>query len=230
MRERFFEGHTAADYINVTAGQTLPLAHNNRLRIVRAGVKCRVAVDIHWYRLGSNKHKHLSITGMVSDSTGYWLESCGAVHDDIARVFPELRHILKWHLMDEKGPMHYAANTVYHAGDGNKGRQRVGYTDATRTRTAPMWECRTTVERHAIRVADECPPPEVITLVWTPMLNEGKERDLDAARACAIWPEATDEQLMLPAPELIALLQARLPALMEQFHQDMAALGFNTKE
>lgn len=229
MHERFLEDD-ALYYTEVRAGQPLPLAHNNRLRLVRAGVKRRVAVDIHWYRLGGNEHKHLSITGMVSDSTGKWLESCGHVAEDIARVYPELRHILKWHLMNEDGPMHYIANTVYHAGDDGKGKQRIGYTDPTRTKTAPMWECRGPDIRYRLHVGATCPSPEVITLSWAPVLNEGKDRNLDAARAAASWPEATDEQLMLPAPALTALLQARLPAMMEQFHQDMAALGFNTKE
>ena len=235
MRERFLAGNEHY-YTEVCTGKPLPLAQGNRLRLVRtdarrrANVYRRVAVDVQWYRLGGNKHKHLSITGSVSDPTGRWLESCGQVTEAIERVYPELRHIMKWHLMDEMGPMHYIANTVYHAGDGRKGQQRIGYTDSTRTKTAPMWECVGGGPQHGVRIADECPPDEVTVLTWKPVLEEGKDRDLAAARASAIWPDATDEQLMLPAPELTALLQARLPALMEQFHQDMAALGFNTKE
>lgn len=39
--------------------------------------------------------------------------------------------------------------------------------------------------------------------------GEGKERDLDAARSCAIWPDATDDELL--APDLEDKLRARLP-------------------
>jgi len=40
---------------------------------------------------------------------------CGCVHDEIAAVFPELKHLIKWHLMSSDSPMHYVANTVFHA-------------------------------------------------------------------------------------------------------------------
>lgn len=56
--------------------------------------------------------------------------------------------------------------------------------------------------------------------------GEGKTRDLAAARRCAIWPEATDEQLMLPEPELKKLLMDRLPGLLAAFKFDMEAFGF----
>lgn len=55
--------------------------------------------------------------------------------------------------------------------------------------------------------------------------GEGKERELDAARRCAIWPEATDEQLSLPKEELTKLLQDRLPSLMGSFYADLKGVG-----
>lgn len=54
--------------------------------------------------------------------------------------------------------------------------------------------------------------------------SEGKPRDLDAARACAIWPDATDEDLT--APELRERLEARLPGLLEEFRHAVESLGF----
>lgn len=39
----------------------------------------------------------------------------GACHDMIEKVFPELKHLIKWHLMSSDSPLHYVANTVYHA-------------------------------------------------------------------------------------------------------------------
>lgn len=59
--------------------------------------------------------------------------------------------------------------------------------------------------------------------------SEGKERELDKARHCAVWPEATDEQLCLPKEELTALLMARLPQLQADFQRDMLACGFKLK-
>lgn len=53
-----------------------------------------------------------------------------------------------------------------------------------------------------------------------------KERDLDAARRSAIWPDATDEQLCSSKEELTALLEARLPALLKEFRRDVEAFGF----
>lgn len=53
--------------------------------------------------------------------------------------------------------------------------------------------------------------------------GEGKERELDAARRCAVWPDATDEELT--APDLKDRLLARLPKLLEDFRRDIEALG-----
>lgn len=55
-------------------------------------------------------------------------------------------------------------------------------------------------------------------------VGEGKERDLDAARSSAIWPDATDDDLILPG--LQERLAARLPALLEEFRRDVESLGF----
>jgi hypothetical protein len=41
----------------------------------------------------------------------------GCLHEDIALVFPELAHLIRWHLFDQTGPMHYVANAVFFAGD-----------------------------------------------------------------------------------------------------------------
>lgn len=64
-------------------------------------------------------------------------------------------------------------------------------------------------------------------IVKTPAsYGEGKERELDSARHCAVWPEATDEELCLPTEELKAKLEARLPALMAEFRAAVESLGF----
>lgn len=57
-------------------------------------------------------------------------------------------------------------------------------------------------------------------------IGEGKKRDFAAARSCAVWPDATDEQLSAEPAELKKMLLARLPALMADFKADIEKLGF----
>ena len=47
-----------------------------------------------------------------------YLTSCGCQHDLVAIHFPELAPLIKWHLTSTDGPLHYVANTVYHAEQG----------------------------------------------------------------------------------------------------------------
>jgi hypothetical protein len=44
------------------------------------------------------------------------IEAGGQLHDDIARLFPELAPTLPFHLTSSDGPMHYEANTLYWLG------------------------------------------------------------------------------------------------------------------
>ena len=141
------------------------------------GVKYRLVAIVRHDDRCKNGHNSFSITGELSGSDG--TESGGCMHEDIAEHFPELRHLIKWHLCSTDGPLHYVANTVYLAGD----RDHWGK-------------------------AGE------------------KERELDAARRSAIWPDATDEQLCSSKEDLTALLEARLPAVLEEFRRDVEAFGF----
>ena len=63
-----------------------------------------------------NGYEEFSITGEI------WLkkrtrdcETCGCIHEEIEKHFPQLKHLIKWHLMSTHEPMHYIENTVYHA-------------------------------------------------------------------------------------------------------------------
>jgi len=61
------------------------------------------------------KHKqrpYFSITLDIEEG-GEWVGG-GCAHDTIAEVFPELAHVLQWHLADHSAtPMHYVSNTLY---------------------------------------------------------------------------------------------------------------------
>lgn len=65
----------------------------------------------------NNGHNSFAITAEVREPKRRDISAGGCLHEDIARVFPELAHMVKWHLFDSTGPMHYVANTLYHAGN-----------------------------------------------------------------------------------------------------------------
>ena len=135
-----------------------------------------------------NGHNTFSVTGEIVRKQGSrWVEdSSGCLHDEVARHFPEIAHLIKWHLCSTGGPLHYVANTVYLAGDRDHNGLKAG-------------------ER--VRV------------------GEGKERQLEAARSSAVWPDATDEELT--APGLTERLEERLAALLADFRADVEAFGLS---
>ena len=143
------------------------------------GETFRITANVRHDDECGNGHNSFSVTGDIERKQGRrWVEeSGGCIHDEIARHFPEIAHLIKWHLCSTDGPLHYVANTVYLAGD----RDHYGR-------------------------------------------KEGKERQLDAARGSAVWPDATDEELT--APNLKERLEERLPALLADFRADVEAFGF----
>jgi hypothetical protein len=161
-----------------------------------------------------NGHNTFSITGECRVYSR--VESCGCLHDLIAEYFPELAPLIKWHLCSSDGPLHYIANTVFHASNRDcwgtrKGEQR---TDKT---GRPMWQ----FNGPGRRIQSSNRP--INCGEWVPVTGEGKERNLDAARQAAIWPDATDEELT--SPELPDLLRARLPELLTDFRRAVESLG-----
>jgi hypothetical protein len=85
--------------------------------------------------------------------------------EEAVQYWPELAHLVKWHLSSEGEPLYYIENTLY----------------------------------------------------W---VEQGK---LELARKCCHWLDATDEQLTHPL--LREALAARLPALQQQFRDELAATG-----
>lgn len=185
-----------------------------------------------------NGHNTFSLTADVTTFASLRkgdIEAGGCLHDEIAQHFPELAPFIKWHLVGTDGPMHYIANTRYHASDrdhrgllkGEKVQLRNGRSKL------PVWE---RVVRNAagevVKIGytdwrdSEEKPTETLTIGWEPVWveGEGKERELDYARGSAVWPEATEEELTTPG--LQERLEARLPALMAEFRAAVEALGF----
>lgn len=68
-----------------------------------------------------NGHNSFAITGVIArggrfNNDNSW-EAFGCLHEDIAATFPELAHLIPWHLTSSDGPMHYIANALYHVGN-----------------------------------------------------------------------------------------------------------------
>lgn len=64
-----------------------------------------------------NGHDTFAITASVRVPKVKDIVAGGCLHDEIAEVFPELKHLIKWHLCSTDGPGHYISNTCYLAGD-----------------------------------------------------------------------------------------------------------------
>lgn len=182
-------------------------------------------------------HRHPGEETIVHESgKTMWLSSCGCCHDEIAKHFPQLRPLIKWHLCSTDGPMHGVSNAIYHAGDrdcwgmrkGEKRQIRNGKTGVFAWNLVAVNDAGEEIELHELtkHIDANDKPPCPYRLEYRPWcrIGEGKERDLDAARSAAVWPEATDEELT--ADGLRERLEARLPMLLDEFRSAVESLGF----
>jgi len=186
------------------------------------GAGDQMTVTIRFDDQCQNGHQSFSITADVAAG--------GCMHEEIAKVFPELAPLIKWHLTSCDGPMHYIANTVYHASDRDCNGLKKGEVHQLRKGgTGPLcWILETTGPKLPQYVDSDTQPTETATMHYVPWVRvgEGKARDLDAARSCAVWPDATDEELSADKETLTAALAARLPGLIAEFRADMERIGF----
>jgi len=173
-----------------------------------------------------NGHNTFSITGEVwRVKNGQPIvrdcESGGCIHEDIIMHLPQLASYIKWHLVGSDGPMYYIANTVYHAQSYGPRYAWIYYTGPQDPLGIEGVKERLLGYKKADK-ARECEGQPGYRVVWDE--KTAKEANLDHARSSAVWPEATDEDLL--APGLEARLQARLPRLMEEFRAAIESLEF----
>ena len=199
-------------------------------RYTEHGHQYKITAHVRYDDQCGNGHNSFGITATIMEDGHEYMGGC--CHNEVAKHFPELAPFIKWHLTSSDGPMHYVSNTVYHAGDKDhnglskgefhqhvsRGQQNGGVAGV------PNWVLEIPERTKRDVYAMEKPAP--VTLEWQPYgrTGEGKERELDAARSCAVWPDATDEDLT--APGLETRLMDRLPALMAEFKTAMEQLGF----
>ncbi len=232
---RMFARHLRPDALNLFSAQKW-ISEGRPIKGYGAGAIIRA--EIRFDDSCKNGKHSFAVTGEIKIPGRRDCEACGCIHDDLARALPELQHLIRWHLCSTDGPMHYVANTVYHASNRDhngllRGERRQIFKGGDKS--LPCWRLLDqngnpppaiySGATYNGPLADAPPPP---VLSWQPWerIGEGKARDFAAARSCAVWPDATDEQLSAPRDELTAMLEARLPDLVEAMRADVTAAGF----
>jgi len=99
----------------------------------RGGTKYRIRAEYGLRKIG-DQAPYFSITGEIDRQArnGRWVEDCGGcIHGEIAKLFPKLRPLIRWHLCSKKGPMHYLANSKYWFGVGEYSERNLDYFKST---------------------------------------------------------------------------------------------------
>ncbi len=181
------------------------------------GRQYRITAKVRYDDQCGNGHNTFSITADIDEKSVYgqeWRDSSGGCcHDEVAKHFPELAPLIKWHLTSSDGPMHYVANTVYHATEHGPTSAWVYYEDGENG-----------IKRVCLKYCDLDEAEKICKNKGYTMeidAKTAKTANLDHARSSAVWPEATQEQLL----SMETLLE-RLPALMAEFKKAVESLGF----
>lgn len=181
------------------------------------GRQYRITAKVHYDDQCGNGHNTFSITADIDEKSEFgkvWRESSGGCcHDEVAKHFPELAPLIKWHGVSSDEPMYYIENTVHHATEHGPTSAWVHFEDKENG-----------IERQCMKYCDLDEAEKICrskgyTMVIDP--KTAKTANLDHARSSAVWPEATQEQLLSKE----ALLD-RLPALMAEFKTAVESLGF----
>lgn len=194
---------------------------NNRLPVDGEGLPLDLVVKLRWDDCCGNGRNSFGVqvagynAGVAKIDRNAHFQ--GSALKEICRYIPELAHITKWHMMDADGPMHYTANTIYHASEIKKHQHFVYLSDEVLKNQRVLLGLFDDEGLQAVRKRFEDFDLEVATSL-TP---DSKDADIEAARRTAIWPEASLEELRDAEK-----LNARLPALMAEFKRDIEALGF----
>lgn len=111
--------------------RTLTQTKTHRVEYMEKGKPYVLDVAIRWDDECRNGHNSFAVTGTIygpdriphesttTNKAGKTLWCCGGgcCHELIAKHCPEFAHLIRWHLFDPSGPMHYISNTVYSAGE-----------------------------------------------------------------------------------------------------------------
>lgn len=79
-----------------------------------------IRIEIRYDDECGNGHNSFAITGEMYSKREWGKKEpsiCGCIHEEIKQHFPEYAHLIKWHGVSSKEPMHYIANSLYFAGN-----------------------------------------------------------------------------------------------------------------
>ncbi|MCK5611719.1 hypothetical protein KAR91_58160 [Candidatus Pacearchaeota archaeon] len=113
--------------------------------ITEYGEKCDLVIEISYDDECNNGHNSFHITGRLykagKRSDGAYLAG-GCIHEIIEKHAPEFKPYVKWHGTSSDGPMHYVANSMYHARtcthEGKKPGDPVTYSERLKFKGFPM--------------------------------------------------------------------------------------------
>lgn len=196
------------------------------------GVEFRIVATVRHDDRCGNGHNTFSITTTIDEKigkigNGHWGDYMGGCcHEEVSKHFPELAAFIKWHLTSADGPMHYIANTVYHVLQHGPKSAWVYFDDPENGIKKQCVKYCDIEEAHRMCAIPSKQFNYVSGIGYRLEADHKtvKERNLDHARSCAVWPDATDEDLT--APGLENRLAERLPALMDEFKAAVESLGF----
>lgn len=86
-------------------------------------------VEIRFDDQCGNAHQTFAITASVYTAESRRrrdIAAGGCMHEEIAKRFPELAPLIKWHLVSTDSPMHYISNALYHASDCDHNGRKAG--------------------------------------------------------------------------------------------------------
>lgn len=138
-------GAVPGRFYNVIANTTTGRILNQKFKAGRTTDRERVEIEMRFDSLGHDQAERFALTASAWEKApnGRWVESwAGCAHDEIVERFPALAPLVRWHLCGVDGPMHYAANAVYFAGDRDPRGKRAGepyaWDDAVRFGEVPV--------------------------------------------------------------------------------------------
>lgn len=160
-----------------------------------------------------------------------WGDVPKTVRDTMPKSISDLK---KWNGVHSAGPWCYIENTLYMAGNrdhhgllkGERRQIRNGRTGQPSWRLAFVDSKGEETEKPKQYLDSGERPTTDVSIAYIPWerIGEGKERQLDAARDTAVWPDATDEELC--ASDLETRLRDRFDAMLTEFHKVVTGLGF----
>jgi len=179
------------------------------------GQKYKINVNVRYDDECGNGHNTFAITAdiRVKRGTRFFEDACGCLHDAVARHFPKLKPLIKWHLMSSEEPLHYVANSMYHA-------LRYGPTHAylrLKDEKNDLTGCLQYGKIEEMKAKAKTHPD-----IYSIEIQESssKEGNLNHARSSAIWPNADWDDFTKEK------LEARLPKLVANFRKDIEMFGF----